>query len=83
MGRRSDHSLDWWVLILQIEVEFGRFQKDVWAFSPLRNKTVFTNSEGKLSRHIGFGRKIWLSFDKKHGMMLLYLHEKGRRKHCL
>jgi hypothetical protein len=66
-----------------MEVEFGRFQKDVWATSPLRNKTIFTNSEGKLSRHIGFGRKIWLSFDKKRGMMLLYLHEKGRRKHCL
>ncbi len=58
-----------------MEVEFGRFQKDVWAFSPLRNKTIYTNSEEKLSRHIDFGRKIWLSFDKKRGMMLLYLHE--------
>jgi len=66
---------------MQMEVEFGRFQKDVWAFSPLRNKTIFTNSEEKLSHHIDFGRKNWLSFDKKRGMMLLYLHEKGRRKH--
>lgn len=57
-----------------MEVEFGRFQKDVWAFSLLRNKTIFTNSEEKLSRHIDFGRKIWLSFDKKRGMVLLYLH---------
>jgi len=29
------------------EPEFGRFQKDVWAFSPLRNTTIFTNSEEK------------------------------------
>jgi hypothetical protein len=66
-----------------MEVEFGRFQKDVWAFSPLGNKIIFPNSEEKLSRHIDFGRKIWLSFDKKRGMMLLYLHEKGRRKYSL
>ncbi len=45
---------------LQMEVEFGRFWKDVWAIDPLKNEPRLPNSEEKLSRHMNFGRKVWL-----------------------
>lgn len=47
-----------------MEVKIGRFRKDVWAISPLKNKPHPSNSEGKRSRHMDFGRKVGLSFDK-------------------
>lgn len=42
----------------------------------------FTPSDWE-EMHVEFGRKMEHSFDKKREMLLLSLHEQGRRKHCL
>jgi len=49
---------------MQMKAAFDRFQKHVWALSPLTNNTAFTNSEEKRSRQSGFEREVEFSFDK-------------------